>query len=148
MWQTLAGQKIYLDSNILIFSIERGNPWSSSLRDLFTAIEDKTIRGCTSELTLAEVLAKPLRVGATSLVEKYEAVLAPDSPVETVPIDRSVLRRASRLQGELGLKLMDAIHAATAALSDCDQFLTHDSRMGRKVGSDVPWLSLPAAEEP
>jgi len=116
------------------------------LKQLFEAIDDRLIEASTSELTLAEALAKPLASGATELVATYESALAPDSAIRTVPIDRAVLRSAAALQGKLGIKLHDAIHVATAQASGCHRFMTNDSRLGRKLGADIAWLSLDDVE--
>ncbi len=88
MLSGLTGNRIYLDTNIIIFAIELGNPWSDVLRGLFEAIDERAVHAFTSELTLAEVLVKPISLGADDLIEKYQQVLAPDSIIRVVPIDR------------------------------------------------------------
>jgi len=45
------------------------------------------------------------------------------------PVSRDVLIAAARLRAETGLKLPDAIHAATAQFTGCDQFLTNDTHV-------------------
>jgi predicted nucleic acid-binding protein len=141
MWSGFAGKTIYLDTNIVIFAVEQGNPWSEMLRQLFNEIDSRAMRAVTSELTLAEALAKPMKLGAQDLVEKNEELLAPESPIETAAVDRIVLTEAARLRGQTGLKLMDAIHVATAQLLGCDLFLSNDESLGRRI--TVPkWLQL------
>lgn len=43
-------------------------------------------------------------------------------------VDRDILITAARLRAEQGLKLPDAIHAATAQLTHCERWLTNDAR--------------------
>ncbi|MBL8907199.1 MAG: PIN domain-containing protein [Rhizobiales bacterium] len=59
----------------------------------------------------------------------------PELPV--LPIDRAVLLNASRLRSELGNKLPDAIHVATALAEDCDRFVTSDKGIALPSGIDL-----------
>jgi uncharacterized protein len=145
-WDEFSGDVLYLDSNIFIFSVEQGNPWSEVLRGLFEAVDERSIEVFTSELTLAEVLAKPLALGAHDLVEKYEQFLASDSVVRVTPIDRPILRLASMLRSQMGVKLMDAIHVARAKHYSCDLFLSQDKALGRKLNGELRWLQLAGIE--
>jgi predicted nucleic acid-binding protein len=141
-WESFAGNALYLDSNIIIFSVEEGNPWSDQLRVLFRSIDQGALQAFTSELTIAEVLAKPMALGARDLIEKYDQLLATDSVVKVVPVDRTVLRAAAELRAQIGTKLLDAIHVATARLHACNLFLTQDQDLGRKIGTELRWLQL------
>lgn len=57
------------------------------------------------------------------------------------PVSRDVLLAAARLRAEIGLKLPDAIHVATAQLTGCDQFLTNDARVPALPGLVIRRLS-------
>ncbi|MFO1186826.1 MAG: PIN domain-containing protein [Alphaproteobacteria bacterium] len=141
-WESFEGHSLYLDSNIIILAIESGNRWTELLRHLFSAIEYRRIRAVASDLSLAEVLAKPLALGAKDLIATYERLFAAKSSLITIPISRGVLRLSAELQGRLNLKLADAIHVATAVTAACDFFLTNDDRLGKKLTSPR-WISLP-----
>jgi predicted nucleic acid-binding protein len=141
-WENFEGHGLYLDTNIIIMAVERGNRWTEQLRDLFAAVENNRIRAETCELALAEVLSKPLALNAEDLVKKYELLFSAQSALETVPVSRAVLRDSARLQGQLGIKLADAIHLAASIRGNCQFFLTNDERLGRKLTSPR-WLSLP-----
>jgi predicted nucleic acid-binding protein len=56
----LQGQRTYLDTNIWIYAIEGYSTYAPALTDLFSAIDSHQLQAVTSELTLAEVLVKPL----------------------------------------------------------------------------------------
>lgn len=145
MWDGFTGDTIYLDTNIVILSIETGNPWRDSLQSLFVSIDERAVHAVTSELTLAEVLTKPLVSGDAELIDKYERLFAPSSPIKSVPVDRSVLCVAAQCRSDLGLKLIDAIHVATARLSGCEFFLTQDERLGRSIREPLRWIRLSEA---
>ena len=142
MWSTYANRQIYLDANIIIYAIEENHSWAQSTRSLLDAIDRKLLRAATSELALAEVLVRPLALADDDLVRKYERLLPSDSDVEMISVDRDVLLSAARLQGELKLKLFDAVHVASARLAGCDYFLTQDERLGRALAGEPEWLQL------
>jgi uncharacterized protein len=144
-WSSYAGSAIYLDTNIIILSVETGNDWAPVIRDLFHAIDEDRVRAFTSELTLAEVLAKPMTLGARDLITRYRELLAPDSRIRMWPVDRIVLESAAAFQGQFKIKLLDAIHVATAKHSGCDYFLTQDKVLGKRIAPLMPWLKLEAA---
>jgi predicted nucleic acid-binding protein len=141
-WDRFAGEAIYLDTNIVIFAIESREPWFKVLLPLVEAFDRESIRAITSELTVAEALAQPIAAGDEDLISKYRELFAFDSSVETVPIDRAILMRAAEIRGRLKLKLVDAIHIATARLASCDHFLTQDARLGRALANELHWLQL------
>jgi predicted nucleic acid-binding protein len=142
MWSSYTGDTLYLDTNVLIYAIEPGNPWPDLLRELLVAIDERAIHTFTSELTIAEVLTKPIAVGAKDLIDIYTQLLAPESAIRVMPVDRPILLSAAELRGQLGIKLMDAIHVATARACACDFFLTNDVDLGRKIDAQLRWLQL------
>jgi predicted nucleic acid-binding protein len=141
-WDRFAAEAIYLDTNIVIFAIESREPWFNVLRPLFEAFDRGSIRGITSELTVAEALALPIAAGNDDLISRYRELSAFDSSLETVPVNRAILMLAAEIRGRLRLKLVDAIHIATARLAGCNHFLTQDERLGRAMGNEPHWLQL------
>ncbi|PIO97873.1 type II toxin-antitoxin system VapC family toxin [Pleomorphomonas carboxyditropha] len=131
---------VFFDSNALIFAFEAGSRWSAALGALLAKIEAGRMRGVVSELSLAEILVKPLAEGAQSHVELYERLFDSDSPLEIIPVDRPVIRESAQLQATTGLKLADALLVASAVRAGCRHFLSADVRLGRKLGADLAWL--------
>lgn len=142
-WDSFAGEAIYLDTNIVIFAIECREPWFKVLLPLFEAFDRGSIRAITSELTIAETLVRPIAAGNDDLVARYRELFASDSSLESIPVDRAILMLAAEVRGRLKLKLVDAIHTATARLAHCNHFLTQDERLGRALGNELNWLRLP-----
>ena len=56
-------RSLYLDSNVFIYAIEGFEPYRRQLDELFSAIESSAVQAWTSELTLAEVLVRPVQIG-------------------------------------------------------------------------------------
>ncbi|MDB5615817.1 type II toxin-antitoxin system VapC family toxin [Tardiphaga sp.] len=142
MWSAFANQTIYLDSNIIIYAIERGYRQAHTMRAMLEAIDRRAFRAVTSELTIAEVMSKPLALNDLDHISKYERFFAPNSALAIPAISRETLLLAARMQGSLGLKLFDSIHVATAQLEGCDCFLTEDERLGRAIAGETKWLKL------
>lgn len=141
-WHQLLGRSVYIDTNVFIYAVESVHRSSETLREIFRAIDETAILAFTSELSLAEVLAKPLLIGAADLVDIYEEILRPDGALTVVLVERPILRMAAKLRGELGVKLADAIHVATAQRESCDVFLTNDDRLRRKIQDVIRCTTL------
>ena len=58
-----ASGTVYLDANCFIYSIERIDPFRAILDSIWQAVSVGQITVVTSELTLLEVLVKPLKIG-------------------------------------------------------------------------------------
>lgn len=57
---------VYLDANCFIYSVERIDPYWTVLDTLWQSVSSGQVKVVTSELTLLEVLVKPLKVRNTS----------------------------------------------------------------------------------
>lgn len=84
------------------------------------------VTAVTSDLTLAEVLVKPMQDQNERLQDAYRQFLRPTSVLRMEPITREILEHAAGIRAAAELKLPDAIHLATAVSSRCDSFLTND----------------------
>lgn len=125
----LDGEAVYLDANLFIYAVEGYVALAAAVRSLFEAIESGRIKAVTSDLTIAEVLAKPLELGREDLVEVYRDLIERSGHIILVPIDRPLLVEAARLRASLALRLPDAIHVASAVHSGCAAFVTNDRRL-------------------
>lgn len=69
------GQRVYLDTNVFVYAVEGYPHFAEELRALFHAIDHGQLAAVTSELTLAEVLVKPLADKNDDLWRLYESTL-------------------------------------------------------------------------
>ncbi|MGH2493350.1 MAG: type II toxin-antitoxin system VapC family toxin [Ktedonobacteraceae bacterium] len=132
---------IYLDTNCFIYSVERIDPYRAVLDILWQAVSGGQLLVVTSELTLLEVLVKPLKMDDVTTATIFRIVLRHSPDVRMSPISQAVLEESARLRATLGLKTPDAIHAATAVLDDCALFLTNDPAFRRVPDLNVVVLS-------
>lgn len=138
---------IYLDTNIFVMAFEGTDEASERLSEIFGNVDRQLgIRFATSELTLAELLVRPIRDSDPQAVAQYEELISPSPWMNVSPISRSTLSTAATLRAQSSnLKLPDAIHIATAMNANCSYILTNDygikgpySRSFRQKLADQP----------
>jgi len=137
----IRGERVYLDTNIFIYAIEGYADFIDELNQLFSQIDAGNLRAFTSELTLAEVLVRPLMDGNLEIQSVYQQALQSSEVLEVVAVSRDVLIESASLRAIANLRLPDAIHGATAILSGCKTFLTNDRRLTNLPGIEVVVLS-------
>ncbi len=133
--------QIYLDANCFIYSIERIDPYRVVLDSLWQAVSVRDIFVTTSELTLLEVLVKPLKERDVTTATIFRSILHHTPDVIMVPITEVILEQAAQLRATIGLKTPDALHAATALLNNCALFVTNDSAFNKVTDLNVVVLS-------
>ncbi len=122
-----APPRVYFDTNVFITAFETVGARSDHAWWLLEAIEASDLSGTTSELTLAELLVKPIESGADDLVDAYDAIIRPNTGFDVVPMARDVLVEAARLRARRrAIRLPDAIHVASAQQQHCTHFVSAD----------------------
>lgn len=131
----LAGKKVYLDTNVFIYTVEQVVPWAARTVEVLKAIDNGELSAATSELSLAEALVKPFQLGNEQAIRAYRGIFQTRASLRVVPIERGILVDAARLRGAClrgadtaRAKLPDAIHTATALVEGCEVILTNDRR--------------------
>jgi predicted nucleic acid-binding protein len=136
---------IFVDTNTVIYYVEKIEPYRSASAPLWDALNAGTQEVLTSDLTLLEVLVKPLRAGDVPLATLYRNLLLGTIGLTSLPIDRNTLEAAAALRAAVGLKTPDAIHAATALLAKATLFLTNDPGFKKVSNLNVAVLADIAA---
>ena len=124
------GGPIYLDANVFIDFIEGDETISNAIEPLVRKLRQQPGQAVTSELTLAEVLAPSKgRKRPPHIKRLYLNLLVWGRFIDLHPISRGVLYETAKLRATKAtsrMKLLDAIHVATAILSGCRFFITRD----------------------
>lgn len=135
--ERVRGRRVYVDANVFIYALEGEPRVRSEVRPLFDLLDAAETEAVTSEVTLAEVLVMPYRLGVAEVAARYERLLAPKPGLVRVPATVDLWRAAARLRGATpSLRLPDALHAATAEAEQCTLLVTGDRRLAK--GSPVP----------
>ncbi len=119
-------QRWYLDSNIFIYTLEGNTEFDDTLHQLAMDIAEGKLDAVTSELSVAEVLVKPIAERDIQAQENYTTALSNTDNFSVVPVGREILLEAATVRAFNKLKLPDVIHFSTACLTNCTHFVTND----------------------
>jgi predicted nucleic acid-binding protein len=122
---------LLVDSVPIIYVLEGHATLAGRFRPLFEAHAAGRLRFAVTTIAMAEVLTGPLRSGVEPLVRRYRAVL---ESWQVVPLDADIAEDAARLRVSTGLKLADAVQAASALRINAAALVTHDRDFSRLAG--------------
>lgn len=114
---------LLVDTNPIIYELEQRADFAPIFRAVFDAQRDGRVRLAVTTMTVAEVLVMPIRAGNEVLVGRYKAAFRSWFVVE---MDADIAESAARLRAKFGLKLPDAVNAASAIAIGADALVTHD----------------------
>ena len=137
----ITGPYVYLDTNLFIYALVAFPDYLADVSALFHAIDQGHFQAVTSELTLAETLVKPVMDSDSARQAEYQRAIQTSRSLQVVSVNRRVLTEAAVIRAQTGLRLPDAIHAATSVLAACETFLTNDPHFRAVPGLPVVILS-------
>lgn len=151
-------KRIYFDANVYIELIEKNSPTTQRLQRLFGGWDWQEHLIVTSEITLAEVLVKPIatavETGDYKLHDIYQRALSVQPWVTDVfPVTRAIWQRAALVRAQLkryaniSIKLPDATHIGAALETRCDTFVTNDVALQSAARAIIERKGM-AADEP
>ncbi len=127
---------VYVDTNPFIYFIDGEETVANRLRPFFELLLENPGVAVTSELTLAEVLAKALpdtRRSYLNLIVWSNLIQLKPIITRDILIDTADYRRLSGRK----VKLPDAIHVVTAIQSRCALFFSADARLRLPAGMAI-----------
>lgn len=128
------GDLVVVDTSPFIYLLEDHPAFAPLFLGLFEDHTKGRLRIALSTITLAEVLVGPLRQGQDALARRYERALA---GFEVLPVTAEVAATAARLRATSGLRLPDALQAATTIECGAVALVTHDRDFRRLQGLRV-----------
>ncbi len=128
-FQDLPEQALLLmDSPPIIYFLEGHPKLGPRFKPLFEAHAAGHLRFSVTTITIAEVLTGPLRAADDALARRYRSILELWQPIA---LDIDIAESAARLRASLGLKLADAVQAASALAVNAAALVTHDHDFSR-----------------
>ena len=124
----------YLDTNVIIYAIERHSKYGEKCKDILKAVEDAKLEVCASTLVLVEVinvLCKLNRVLEETRKEKLnirkniDAILS--LPIKWIELDFAIIRRASEY--EFKVSGIDYVHVASMELNLVNEIISADEEL-------------------
>jgi predicted nucleic acid-binding protein len=119
---------VLVDSAPIIYMLEDHRVLAERFRPLFEAHAAGRLRLAVTTTSIAEVLTGPLKAGEESLARRYRVVL---ESWQVVPLSADIAESAARLRVAAGLRLADAVQAASALSINADALVTHDRDFSR-----------------
>jgi predicted nucleic acid-binding protein len=136
----IKGKRVYFDTNVFTYLVEGYAAFQTSLNEIRESILHQEAEIFTSELTLCEVLVLPFRSNNTEVVNIYRQLIEESGAFTLLPTKRETYIRASLIRAQMGLKMADAIHMATAVEYGCEVFVSNDT--GLKVPKGMALVGL------
>jgi len=135
LWGGLSeGATVLVDTAPWIYLLEDHAEFAPRFVGLFEAAERGQIQLALSTVSLAEVLAGPLKAGQTALAKRYETALG---AYQVVPLSAAVASLAAQLRVQYRLKLPDAVQLASALDIGVAALVTHDRDFSAVQGLPV-----------
>ena len=125
---------VIVDTAPLIYLLEDHPKYASLFEGLFEAADRGHLRVAISTISVAELLVGPLKHGQDALAKRYEKALA---GFDIVPVSTEIAVTAARLRAASGLRLPDALLAATALEIEAVALVTHDRDFSKLAGLKV-----------
>jgi predicted nucleic acid-binding protein len=119
---------LLLDAPPIIYCLEGHAQLAARFLPVLEAHSGDELRLAVSTLALAEVMVGPLRSGDEALALRHRSVMETWRVVDLSP---DIAESAVRLRATLGLKLPDAVQAASALAINADALVTHDRDFSR-----------------
>lgn len=136
-----SAQRIYVDANIIIYFMEGDDERQGKVTALFEYAEINDIAVITSEIARAECLYGVYRAGKEALTKAYNRLFNEAGLFQFVPVELEICEAAAMIGAQNRLKLIDAIHFASAIGVKCDVFVTNDKGIKSEKNLRVVQLS-------
>lgn len=121
--------RIYLDSCIIIYLVEKHPIYSSQIENLMET--SASAEFCYSPLARLECFILPFKTKDFQLEKLYESFF---NAQKILSIPNDVFNQAARLRADFtSLKTPDALHLAAAVYHNCDEFWTNDNRLDKII---------------
>ena len=124
-----------------IYHFEEHSTFGEPAGRIIEELEAGRFRGIASELTLLEIIVKPLQLGRQDAADDYETLLSYFPNLDLIPISRTILLDAATLRARHRLRTPDAIQLATAFASGATLAITNDEAWAHIVGIETLLLS-------
>lgn len=130
-----------LDTCVFIYHLEYHPLYAPLTREILRAIETGNCLGCTTVISLTELLVRPWQLGERQKAMEYEVLICNFPHLQVLDINRQIARLAARLRGEYQLRAADALQVAGAITGGAEVFITNDKAL-RRLDPLIPILVL------
>lgn len=129
--------RVFLDTAPLIYLFERQDEMGLGVRRQIGLWLEQNVELVSSTLTLTELLVHPERQGNRVLARRYRHDLEELLAMPLAPLSAEIAAQAATLRAQHALRTPDAVQLATAQLTGCTLFYTHDRDLPKITGLTV-----------
>ena len=119
-------RRIALDTSVFIYQLEANARYLALTDQIFTWIERPGGKAVTSTITMTELLVQPYRVADQQQADEFYVLLSTYPNLEWIPPNLEIADRAAKLRALHGLRIPDALHAATTVHAGATGLVTND----------------------
>ena len=133
----LQGHKVYLDTNVFIYFLDRNPDYFRLVAPVIEAVESGLIICCTGDVTIAEILVKPCQSGNLKLVASIKAFFRMENFLTISPHDAETFDLTAQLRAKDNRKFI----FSTAIRAGCMSLITNDKGIKSSNSLEVILLS-------
>jgi len=126
--KAVAGHKVLIDSNIIIYLTDSIQPYAPLAKALFETIEAGDAEAVISILSIGEVMQGPLRKNDSAMAMEVKDYLVnfPNCPCQEITLDvLEIAGNDARIDWS-GLRTVDSLIIASGIVNDVDLFVSND----------------------
>lgn len=131
---------VVLDTNILLNAKNIHEPYSTHSLQVLDAVEDGSIQGIISVISIAELYTGYYSQGDKRGKEELLAHLISARGFVIADLDLEIADTAARIRADTGLRLPDAVIIATGLAKGAQYVVTHDKEL-RKANNHLETIS-------
>ena len=137
--KAVAGRKVLIDSNIIIYLTDSVNPYQKLAKLLFQMVEAGDAAAVISILSVGEVMQGPINQNQQALALEVKDYLVNFPNCRCQVITLGVLERvgSDRTIEWKGLRIIDSIIIASGLVNGADQFISNDRHFLKAISKPL-----------
>ena len=120
---------IGIDTVAFIYHLEENHRYLPFTNVLFEMVENGTIKGVISVVTIMEILVKPKKERNEQAIQEYKFMLQTFPNLKIKPIDFHIAEKAAELRAKYGIKPPNALQLGAALIERAKAFVTSDEKL-------------------
>ena len=122
----LKGQRVYIDANYLIYFLDRTEPDFDMVAPIFQACDRGDFMGFTGDAAVCEVMVHPYRNKSPSEIARGKSLFSREGFLTVLRHDADNFDLTAQIRAGSNMRMIDALHYATALQAGCRYLLTND----------------------
>ena len=122
----LQGQRVYIDANFLIYFLDRAEPYFNIVAPIVQACDRGDFMGFTGDAAVCEVMVHPYRNKSPSEIARGKSLFSREGFLTVLRHDADTFDLTAQIRAGADMRMIDALHYATALQAGCKYLLTND----------------------